>query len=209
MRRLIPMFAVVSLLVPAVALAQAGSQNPPPSENEMRDSFVEPWIGFHFSGGLSDAFDAVGTSSHPKAYGVSLGFWQRGVVSGEIEFGYAKNYFGDPDLLGGNNLLTFTGNTMIGPWINLSDQQAIRPYFLVGGGLARSNLGDFTDLTQTNQNRGVIDFGGGVNVYITKAIGVRADVRFMRDFGSNDSAAGFGLTNTTYKRVTFGALFAF
>jgi len=203
--------ALASLLGPVPVFAQ--TETPPPSEatDEFSDSFLEPWVGIHFAGDLTSALSTAGTH-RPTAYGATLGFWQRGFIGGEIEFGYSKDYFGDSgsSLLGGNNLMTFTGSMMLGPWIKFSDNQAVRPYAVVGGGLARSRIEDFAKFGHTDQNRGVIDFGGGLNVYFTRNIGVRGDVRIMRDVGSEEAGStGWGVTDTTYKRVHVGVLLAF
>jgi len=207
MPRLIPSLALALLLVPAATFAQAQAA----ATNEFSDSFIEPWVGVHFAGDLSSALSTANTHK-PKAYGLTFGFWQRGFIGGEVEFGYAKDYFGDSgsSLTGGNNLLTLTGSMMLGPWIKFSDNQAIRPYAVIGGGLARSRIENFAKFGHTDENRGVIDFGGGLNAYFTKHIGVRGDVRIMRDVGSkDDSSTGWGVTDVTYKRVTFGVLLAF
>jgi hypothetical protein len=210
MTRFFMSLALALLLSPVSAFAQATAP-PPEATNEFSDSFIEPWVGIHFAGDLTSALSTANTHQ-PMAYGVTLGFWQRGFIGGEVEFGYAKNYFGDSSssLLGGNNLMTFTGSMILGPWIKFSDNQAVRPYFVVGGGLARSRIEDFAKFGQTDQNRGVIDFGGGVNAYFTKNIGIRGDVRIMRDVGSKDSSStGWGITDVTYKRIHVGVLLAF
>jgi hypothetical protein len=208
MTRFVVSVALALCLSPVPAFAQA--QAPPQSSPEFSDSFIEPWVGVHFAGDLASALSTSNTHQ-PKAYGVTLGFWQRGFIGGELEFGYANNYFGDSGsrLLGGNNLMTFTGSMMIGPWIKFSDNQAVRPYAVIGGGLARSHVADFATFGQTDRNRGVIDFGGGLNVYLTRHIGVRGDVRVMRDVGSKDNSAAWGVTDVTYKRIHAGVLLAF
>ena len=210
---LLPGPAVPSVLAqapPAVPAAQAGGG----SSGLNPDGFIEPWIGFHFSGGFIDAFTDRDTTT-TKSYGVSLGFLQRGLVGGEFELGYSPDYFSDANssIVGGNNLLTLTASMMIGPWI-----KGVRPYGVIGGGLARSKIEDFVKFGSDVQNRGVIDYGGGVSIYFAKHIGVRGDVRFLRDFGSHgcesesivcDVTFGWGVTDNVYRRMHFGALLAF
>jgi hypothetical protein len=202
---------MLALLMSATSTYAQSSTPPPEANHEFPDSFLEPWIGLHFAGDLSSGLS--GSSTHqPMTYGATLGFWQRGFIGGEVEFGYTKNYFGSSDssLLGGNDLMTFTGSMILGPWITFSENQAVRPYAVIGGGLARSRIDDFAKFGQTSRNRGVIDFGGGVNVYFTRNLGIRGDVRVLRDVGSTDSSSsGWGVTDVTYKRAHVGVLLAF
>jgi hypothetical protein len=172
------------------------------------NNFLVGWYGWHFANGILDVFDKG--DAKPKTMGVSYGFWARGWVSGELDFGYSKDYFGDPTLLGGNNLLTLTGSAVIGPWLHITDNQIIRPYGIIGGGLARSEIEDFVKFGNSTRNRGVIDYGGGVMVYFIRNFGARADIRIMRDVGSDpESSTGWGITETTYRRFTVGAFVAF
>jgi hypothetical protein len=199
MRRILVVLAVIALLAPAAG-ARAQSKDP--------NGFLVGWIGFHFTNGIGEAFE--NTDTQPKAIGGSLGFLARSWVSGEIDFGYTKDYFGDSAFLGGNNLMTLTGSMIVGPWIHLTANQVIRPYGVIGGGLARSKIEDFVQFGSDTQNRGVIDYGGGVMVYLVRNFGLRGDVRFMKDVGSDASSSkGWAVTETMYKRATIGAFLAF
>lgn len=205
---LLTVFSVVCTPLVAAAQSAMSTSSAQQGFREDPDNFLAPWIGFHFENGLSEV--DLGGDERPRAFGATLGFWQQGVVGGELEFGYAKNFFGDPDLLGTNDLLTFTGSAVIGPWIHVGDNAAVRPYGQIGGGLARGKVEDFIVFGDDQRNRGVITFGGGVNFYATRNLGVRADVRVFRDVGSDDDDPdGFGITNRTYKRLTLGVLLAF
>jgi len=207
MRKVVLLLALFALCVP-MAFAQTQGQTPAANRSEDPNNFLVGWIGTHFDNGIDDAFDF--DDNRPKTMGFSYGFWARSWVSGELDFGYSKNYFGDPDFLGGNNLMTITGSVVVGPWLHITDNQIIRPYGLVGGGLARSKIEDFVEFGESTRNRGVIDYGGGVMVYLVRNFGIRGDVRFMKDVGSDPSDDdGWGITNTTYKRVTVGVFVAF
>ena len=215
MRRVLFVLAFLVLVAPA-----AMAQTAPPAQQPVQaqivippedpDNFLVGWLGVHFNNGLSEVFEDD-IDSKPKTMGFSYGFWARSWVSGELDFGYSKDFFGDPDFLGGNNLLTITGSVIVGPWIHITDNQIIRPYGVLGGGLARAKIEDIIRFSKTNQNRGVIDFGGGVMVYLVKQFGIRGDVRIMRDVGSDptDLDDGWGMTEVTYKRATIGVFVAF
>jgi hypothetical protein len=208
MRRILVAFALLALVAPMVMAQSPAQQSPYQSRSEDPNAFLVGWIGTHFNNGIGEAFESKDTK--PKTMGLSLGFWARSWVSGELDFGYSKDYFGDPTLLGGNNLMTFTGSIIVGPWIHLTDNQIIRPYGFVGGGLARSKIEDFVKFGNNSRNRGVIDYGGGVMIYLVRNFGLRGDVRFMKDVGTkSDSSTGWGITETMYKRVTAGVFVAF
>jgi len=214
MRRVFLVLALLALAAPA-----AMAQSTPPAQQPVQaqivippedpDNFLVGWIGTHFSNGLSEAWDDY--ESKPKTMGFSYGFWARSWVSGEFDFGYSKDFFGDPDFLGGNNLMTLTGSVIVGPWIHITDNQIIRPYGVLGGGLARAKIEDFISFGKDTQNRGVIDYGGGIMVYLVRQFGLRGDVRIMRDVGSDptDLEDGWGFTEVTYKRATIGVFLAF
>jgi hypothetical protein len=91
----------------------------------------------------------------------------------------------------------------------------IRPYILVGGGLARATISDFAKFFNSDtRNIGVVDAGGGVQIYPIHQFGIRADLRYFKGVGankSNDSITnGWGWLNTwNWWRVTVGAGFAF
>lgn len=213
MRKPYLFLAVLLVLAPATAFAWGGAagdqQYQQSSENP--DNFLVPWFGVHFNNGLTENFGTLFTDedNKPKAMGVTLGFWARNLLSAEIDFGYSKDYFGSPDLLGGNNLMTVTGSLLVGPWIPIGPSQRLRPYGVIGGGLARSKIEDFVVFGKNSRNRGVIDYGGGLFLYLTRNLGVRGDIRFMKDVGSDPADTdGWGVTDTMYKRATVGLVLA-
>jgi hypothetical protein len=215
MRRLVSVFALLLLLVPAVARAQSGTPppgQPPPAAvptNEFRDNFFGVAIGpstFNDKWNFEDF-------KKPKTFVFSLDFWQRGILGADLDIGYSKlNALGTGSALGGPKLLTLTFGANIGPWIVVGPQTAIRPYFAIGGGLQRATFGDFVDFGNTSANRGVIDIGGGAVVYIVKSFGVRIDYRILKDVGSKDiitGDSGWGITGANIKRLVIGVVFAF
>ena len=206
MRRFVPVFALLLALIPALAHAQANQTPPSQDSNEMKDGYIAPWFG---KISLSDSDDDQAPSK--KAFGVSFGFWQRGILGAEIDLGMANKFFED-GAIGTSKLLTLTANAIIGPWINFTDNQALRPYVVLGGGLARSTFKDFLVLGNTSENRGVITIGGGAHLYLAKAFGIRVDYRILKDFGSKEDtpdSSDFGLTGRNFKRFSIAALICF
>lgn len=105
--------------------------------------------------------------------------------------------------------MTVTGSLLVGPWIPIGPSQRLRPYGVIGGGLARSKIEDFVVFGKNSRNRGVIDYGGGLFLYLTRNLGVRGDIRFMKDVGSDPADTdGWGVTDTMYKRATVGLVLA-
>ena len=216
MRRLVSVFGTLLVLLPAVARAQGGTPppgQPPPAAvptNEFRDSFFGVSIGqykLNDKWGLADFLDGT-----PKVWVFSLDFWQRGILGADLDVGYSKlNLLGTGTALSGPKFLTVTMGATIGPWLVMSDNSAVHPYFAIGGGLQRASWGDFVDFGNTSSNRGVIHLGGGAVIYIVKSFGVRVDYRLLKDVGSKDIIGedGWGTTGLQVKRLTFGAVFAF
>jgi hypothetical protein len=208
MRRLVSVVAFVLLVVPGVARAQTPpAGQPPPSAvptNEFRDNYLALSIGpLNFN-------DKWNIQNKPKVFGIALDFWQRGILGADLDFGYSRNILGTSGVLAGPNLMTLTFGAIIGPWATFG-HSAIRPYFAIGGGLQRASAGGFTQFGSSSANRGVIHLGGGAVFYIVKSFGVRVDFRIFKDVGSKDILGedGWGITGLQFKRLTFGAVFAF
>ena len=179
--------------------------------DDYKYNYLAGWVGVNFGGdffaaGPFQSFDA----GNPMAFGASLGFWQKGLIGGEVDFGYNRNFFGNPDDIGSaNNLITFTGNLTINPTFKMGSQ-SIRPYLLVGGGLARSRIEDFDILGGDTKNKGVLDFGGGIIYYFLPRVGIRGDIRYFKGVGGNGSGDGWGwIEDWNWWRATVGVAFSF
>jgi opacity protein-like surface antigen len=56
----------------------------------------------------------------------------------------------------------------------------VKPYFLAGAGLLRTNV-DFANIADdTSYTNFAILLGGGLNVYLTDHVGLRGDLRYVR-----------------------------
>lgn len=81
----------------------------------------------------------------------------------------------------------------------------VKPYFLTGAGLLRTNV-DFTDvLNDTSYNNFALLLGGGLNVYVTDHIGIRGDVRYYRRLERPSNIAAIPIaSNFDFFRATVG-----
>jgi len=218
----------LALAIPA-AWAQGNTPQAQSSTNNDKDSFrdyIAPYIGFD-SGGTLFGSANVGSALKgldpgiPRVYGIAVGFWGKGMLSGELDFAYHQNFFGPENqnifttgngtgTLGSNNLMTITASFVINPSIDAGPVR-IRPYVFIGGGLMRSTISGFADLGGNVNNRGIVDIGGGLQFYPHKRIGIRADFRYNIGVGAGGSGGnGWGWMDTwRFYRFVIGPSFTF
>ena len=160
--------AVVRAALAALFIAGAAS--------DLRaQSFISPLIGFNF-GGDAGCPSVSDCEDKRVNYGVTLG--NLGQVFGfEMEFAYAKDFFGDIPTVD-NSVLTLMSNVMLAP--NLGP---VRPYAVAGLGLIKSHVEFSPDsiLTTDNNNFGW-DIGGGLFIFFSNHVGVRGDIRYFHSF---------------------------
>ena len=164
--------------------------------------FISPFIGFDF-GGDSGCPTATGCDDKNSNIGVSGG--KLGAIGGgEVELGYARNFFGDTPGVDAN-VLTLMANVIIGPKIG-----GIRPFVLGGVGLIKSHV-EFTagSLLDSSNDFGW-NFGGGLMLMFGDHLGVRGDLRHFRSFSDHD-ILGFSLANEKlrFNRASVGLVLAF
>ncbi len=155
------------------------------------DGFFTPFYGFNFGGDQGEECPALTDCQvHRSDWGVSMGTMN--VVGFEEDLGYSKNFFGDSPNTD-NAVLTLMSNLLIG-----FPSGPIRPYGLFGVGLIRPH---FTagNLVSFENNSFGWDFGGGVNLYFSKSVGVRADLRKFQTFSDLD----FGLGLVQSEKLNF------
>jgi hypothetical protein len=165
-------------------------------------SFVAPFIGFDFGG---DAQCPQITDCEDKTLNGGLALGHMGAIFGfEEEFAYAKDFFGKtPDY--SSSVLTVMSSAMLTPRL-----RPIRPYFLVGMGLIKTNVDFNADSLLTNHNNSLgWNIGGGVMIG-TKHVAVRGDVRFFHAFQGLD-ILGFTIADNKldFGRASAGLVFGF
>jgi opacity protein-like surface antigen len=217
----------LALAVPTAWAQTSTPQTQSQSSTNDKDSFrdyLAPYIGFDTGGSLFKAADAPAAlkgldPGNPRVYGIAVGFWGKGMLSGELDFAYHKDFFGpegspfiftnQTGAIGSNNLMTITASFVINPSIDIGSQR-IRPYVLVGGGLMRSTISGFGNLGGNVDNRGIVNIGGGLQYYFHKRVGVRADFRYNIGVGAETSGSGWGWMNTwNFYRFVIGPAFTF
>lgn len=208
-RAVVLVAVILAIFVPAVY-----AQNPPPpAQPAVAEPKVEgPDNYFVFYWNRNSGGTLMEDTDRPESDGLGASFtwWGRGIFSAEIDYNYNKEFFGSESEFSSNNMMTFTASAIIGPWIKAGSMR-FRPYGIVGGGLMRSTIEEFVNVNwKSTQNKGVIDYGGGLLWLFTRNVGVRADARYRMGVGGDDSDDGWGLLEKwNYLRFSAGLALAF
>src|SRR5512133_7922 len=99
--------------------------------------YFAPFVGFDFGGDAGKCPagavpNPLNCSTNRTAYGFAAGALSHGTLGAEVDFGYAPHFFGDEPALGGNSVLTFMGNIVVG-----IPAGPVHPYVAGGIGLIR------------------------------------------------------------------------
>jgi opacity protein-like surface antigen len=164
--------------------------------------FISPFIGFDYGGdsGCPTAGNCEDKHSNLGVAGGKLG----AIAGAEVEFGYARDFFGDTPGVD-SSVLTLMTNVIVGPRIGV-----IRPFVLGGVGLIKSHVElDAGSLLDSSNNFGW-NLGGGVMLMFGDHVGVRGDIRRFRSF-QDISILGFDLSEEklTFNRASAGLVLAF
>ena len=143
------------------------------------DGFITPYLGYNFGGDSSNCQTLTNCEDKHANFGVALGSGS-GLFGFEEDIGYAKNFYGSVPGAD-NNVFTAMSNILAGV---LSGP--VQPYALVGIGLIRSHVSlNPTQISSTNNALGY-DLGGGLNLYFSRGVGVRGDIRRFHTFQDVD-----------------------
>ena len=156
-----------------VALARA----PVPAR---ADTLLTPFFGVNFGGDAGKEFSEAFDTSQFN-WGGSIALMGGGIFGIEADLGFSPDFYGKTDL-GGSNVLTATGNLLIG--IPFGGQQGfgVRPYGVVGAGLLRSKSDFGTGVAEIDENDLTWSAGGGVLLFFGTRAGLRFDARYFRTF---------------------------
>jgi opacity protein-like surface antigen len=135
------------------------------------DTFVTPFLGVTFGG------QAV---VHKSTYGASIAVLGNS-FGFELEYARTPNFFGDAPA--GNSLTTIMGRYMVGG--NPKFHRGLRPFAAVGAGVVRANVDASSLLPTGSTNRFGLDLGAGLIGFISPGLGIRADVRYVREVEKN------------------------
>lgn len=150
-----------------------------------------------------------GTTERSRAtYGGALGFLGDGVLGFEIEAATTPEFFGSAsgDVFTDNNVFTLMGSLLLA-----APSGPVRVYGAAGFGLMKTRLQDPDRLFSIDSNDFGIGVGGGLLVYLSDHIGLRADGRYFRDLQDTDPEGGFDvdLGKVDYWRVVAGLTIEF
>jgi opacity protein-like surface antigen len=179
------------------------------------DWVLTPFLGANF-GGSADVSGNGGTAlstkfEHKIDYGASLAGMGKGVIGGEIDFGYSPNFFATTTGSGfqftsGSNVTTLTGNLILGAPARRHGG-SVRPYVVGGVGLIRTRVQDALEIFDVStKNDFGFDVGGGVMGFFNQNVGLRGDVRYFRSFqgSSSDSLTGLAVSDFRFWRGSIG-----
>ena len=186
-----PLVLILALGVCAIAPRPAGAQG-----------FISPFIGFDY-GGDSGCPTATGCEDKHSNFGVAGG--KLGAIAGaEVEFAYARDFFGDTPGVD-TSVLTLMTNVIVGPRIGV-----IRPFVLGGVGLIKSHVELDAGSLLDSSNQFGWNIGGGVMLMFGDHVGIRGDIRRFKSF-QDISILGFDLSEEklTYNRASAGLVLAF
>ena len=142
------------------------------------DVLLIPFFGVNFGGDsgtqISEAFD-----SSQFNWGASIAFMGGGIFGFEGDFGFSPDFYGKTDV-GGSNVLTATGNLIVGIPFGGQKGFGIRPYGLVGAGLLQSKSDFGTGAAEIDEDNLTWSAGGGVLLFFGTRAGIRFDVRYFQ-----------------------------
>jgi opacity protein-like surface antigen len=140
------------------------------------DGYITPFLGYNFGGDSSNCQTLTNCEDKHLNFGASL-MSASGIFGFEEDLAYAKNFFG---VVPGadNNVFTAMSNLTAGVFGG-----PVQPYVLAGVGLIRTHvsLNPTTTGAQTKNAFGY-DLGAGVNGFVTRAVGLRGDLRHLHTF---------------------------
>jgi len=161
------------------------------------DGWVNPWAGVNFG---SDINDGRGS------FGVNVGGMGAGIIGGEASFGYSPSFFGTQNDFGNNTVLDLMGNLIVGIPVGGQHGAGLRPYVTAGLGMVRTQIdgGTLFDVSVSDSDP-AWNVGAGVMGYFNDHVGLRGDVRYLRNFQSTDSFATLDFDGTfSYWRGSIG-----
>lgn len=173
MRRLIQVIVLggTVALVSAPAVARA-------------DGYVSPWAGVNFGDHVENG---------RGGFGVTAGTMGAGVIGVEGTFGYSPSFFGTANDFGTNTVIDLMANLIVGVPVGGQHGAGFRPYVTAGTGLIRTQIdGGTVFRVASSDNDWGWNAGAGVMGFFNDHVGLRGDLRYLRNFtGDSLEALGF------------------
>lgn len=174
------------------------------------DTYLAPFVGANFGGAVGRPLNAAAQDRGRAAVGATLGAMGGGIFGIELDVSYTKDFYpSNAAVASGNNLITVVPALVLGVPIGGQQGLGIRPFVLAGAGLVRRNF-DFGSLTSVSQNDLAYTVGGGVMAFFSDHVGIRGDVRHIRNFRVDDiSLTGINLERGTFNFSRASGAFVF
>jgi opacity protein-like surface antigen len=177
MIRILAGAALLTAMLPAAAAAQTQM----PAQNGER-WFVSPFAGPSFGGDVTHTSGLVG---------VSGGYRWSSKLAIEAELADAPSLIEQNGFLINRRVTTFMGNAIYGlP----SGNMRLKPFVIGGLGLFRPHVTEAGELTSIEGDWFGFNVGGGVAALLSKQVGVRGDLRYVR--GTHDAEEQVNLLAT-------------
>jgi hypothetical protein len=141
-------------------------------------ALVTPFVGSAFHG---DTIEPPKPSS-----GVAIGFWGYSPIGIEGEIAIFPGFFppqhpdADHHVVG--DMTTVMVNALVGAPFGGTMGPGFRPYMSVGAGLFRIQAAEPNGRFEVDPNAFGVSLGGGAIVFFTTRLGVRGDLRYVREF---------------------------
>ena len=112
------------------------------------EGYVSPWV----SANAGSKFD-----SSRAGFGVNAGGMGKGIIGGELDFGWSPSFFGTKNDFGNNTVMDLMGDLIIGVPVGGTHGGGIRPFVTAGVGLIRTQIdgGSFTNVSSSNNMWGM------------------------------------------------------
>ena len=184
------------------------------------DILFTPYVGVVF-GGSANSFNVNDLSDEFEqrvSFGGSLAWMGAGVVGLEVDYHLAPNFY---QITGGDenvelldldsSVQTFMGSVILGVPLGGTSGFGVRPYAVGGIGLMRASLSGIDDLFDNLSNNELgFNVGGGVHMFFSDSVGIRADARYFRGLqGGDDEGEDLDLEDFDFWRTTIGVTFRF
>ena len=155
--------------------------------------YISPQIGYDF-GGDSGCPQITNCKDKNLNWGVSVGSLGS-ILGSELEFAYAKNFFGDiPGV--SSSVLTLMSNLLIAPGFGI--------------GLMKTHVDFSASTIENSENHFAWDTAGGLMIFLGPKFGIRGEIRHYHAF-QDFAILGLAIGNTKldYGRASAGVVFRF
>jgi len=139
------------------------------------EGYVSPWVA-------ANAGTRFGDFDNGRAgFGVDAGGMGKGIIGGELDFGFSPSFFGTKSVFGNNSVIDLMGNVIVGVPVGGTRGAGVRPFVTGGLGLIRTQVDGLNNIDASNNMAGW-NLGAGVRGYFNDHVGWRGDVRYLRSF---------------------------